>query len=579
MIVIRHLTGPRAGTEDRPDAKLDRIAFGRRTSCEVLFPPEETIVSRDHFALVRKPPGPAGHWTIELFGEPYVAVNGVAAEPGQRLPEDATFELGRRGGPSFAVHVLPDAAADNLPVTIAQEHDAGARVVAAQAGGAARFARRVAWIGLAAAIVAAAGVGYLRLTAPPPTLSDAMRAQLLRAAFYVDTSGEFATAFPVGPHTLATNAHVGELFVKLSPGAQMTVRSPGQNGKVYHVVAANLHPEYNAFQTFLQQDVVRSNAVDLVVPGYDVATLTVKEDLPQDAILQLAPADELRRLQPGTGLFTAGYPAEGIAGSGALEYGATPQYHGGAITGLTDFFFLPTDFAHAQLIQHSAPSAGGASGSPMVDVSGRVVALLSAGNNYQPPGQDSARVSSGALINYAQRVDMLQTLLAGQANTELAADQTYWTKQFGVFSSGIDLLDQAIVSSLQKPDKNDTVSLVKLTQATASFKDETRIAKPGGGFQRQAEFDVPVTANTDYLFVAYAPDGSALQLWVYDGDKSVAQGSGRPFAPWVRYKATGDGKFSIWVINPSDTEKACTFQAFRLDSKPVERTAAKDAAG
>src|SRR5271155_3727616 len=108
MIIIRHLTGPRAGSEDRPDPKLDRIVFGRRTSCEVTYPPEETIVAREHFALVRKPPGPAGHWTIELFGEPYVTVDGIAAEPDQRLPADAVIELGRRGGPSFTVHVEPD---------------------------------------------------------------------------------------------------------------------------------------------------------------------------------------------------------------------------------------------------------------------------------------------------------------------------------------------------------------------------------------------------------------------------------------------------------------------------------------
>src|SRR5579884_1073352 len=150
MIVVRHLTGPRAGTVDRLDARLDRIVFGRRESCDVVFPPEETIVAREHFALVRKPPGPAGHWTVELFGEPFVAVNGVAADPGQRLPPDATFELGRRGGPSFTVHVEPDPAADTLPLTETQEQDEGARHAAARAGSAAAVARRITVVGIAA---------------------------------------------------------------------------------------------------------------------------------------------------------------------------------------------------------------------------------------------------------------------------------------------------------------------------------------------------------------------------------------------------------------------------------------------
>jgi hypothetical protein len=39
MIIVRHLSGPRAGTEDRLDPKLDRIVFGRRSSCDVTFPP------------------------------------------------------------------------------------------------------------------------------------------------------------------------------------------------------------------------------------------------------------------------------------------------------------------------------------------------------------------------------------------------------------------------------------------------------------------------------------------------------------------------------------------------------------
>ncbi|HZT86602.1 MAG TPA: trypsin-like peptidase domain-containing protein [Stellaceae bacterium] len=573
MIVIRHLTGPRAGGEDRPDPKLDRITFGRRTSCDVQYPPEETLVSREHFALVRKPPGPAGHWTIELFGEPYVAVNGVAAEPGDRVPQDAKFELGRRGGPSFSVHLVADAAADNMPVTVAQEHDPNAHLAAAQAGGAARLAKRLALVGLVAAVLSAAGLGYVHWFAPPPGLSEAMRARLLRAAFYVRApvadGTESGTAFPIGPHTLATNSHVADLFTQVRAGEQMTVRSPGENGAIYHVVAAKMHPAYNAFLNFLQGDVLRRSAVDLVVPGYDVATLTVKEDLPQDAILELATSDQLHRLQPGIELYTAGYPAEGIAGAGALQYGATPQYHTGAVTGLTDFFFLPTDFAHAQLIQHSAPSAGGASGSPMVDASGRVIALLSAGNIYQPPGDDAARVSSGALINYAQRVDMLETLLAGNADGELAPDQVYWKKQFGTFSSGLDLLDHALEANFQQPDKHEAVKLVKISETAGAFKSETRIAKPGGGFQRQVTFDVPVTGNTDYVFVAYAPDGSDLQLWVYEGDKSVAQGKGKAFAPWVRYKPTADGKLSIWVIRPDDSEGDFTFQALRLESKTV----------
>ena len=59
MLVVKHLTGPLKGQEDRIDPKLDKVVFGRKADCQIIYPPEETIVAREHFALMRKPPGPA----------------------------------------------------------------------------------------------------------------------------------------------------------------------------------------------------------------------------------------------------------------------------------------------------------------------------------------------------------------------------------------------------------------------------------------------------------------------------------------------------------------------------------------
>lgn len=588
MIAVHHLTGPRAGTVDRPDAKLDRIVFGRRQSCDIVFPPEETIIARDHFALVRKPPGPAGHWTIELFGEPYVAVNGVAAEPGQRLPPDATFELGRRGGPSFTVHVEPDAQTDNLPLTARQDQDEGAHLAALRARRLAAVARRIAVAGVAAAVVAAGTAGYFYWNAPRPGgIGDAVRAQLLRSAFLVEApaGNPEATAFPIGPHALGTNSHVGALFTELHPGQQMVVRSPGRQGRTYHVVAVKLHPGYAAFSAFLAQDVARRNFVQMFVPGYDVATLTVKERLPADAILPLATTAELRALKPGTELATAGYPSEGVVGSNAQGYGATPEYHTGTVTSLTDFFFLPADFAHAQLIHHSVPSAGGASGSPIVDASGQVVALLSAGNSYQP-GKNQARVPSGVLINYAQRADLLQRLLAGDADREVAADQKYWARQFGVFASGIDIVCRVVASRIADAEKGRSLTMVRIDETTASLSRATRIAAQTGGFQRQVQIPVTVAAGSEYVFVAYAHDGSPLQLWAYDGGKPVAHAgapidmTGETFYPWLRYKSPGDAKLAVWLVSPGDHDVTYSFRVYRLEVKTaLERTGAKGAAG
>ncbi len=567
MIIVRHLSGARAGSEDRLDPKLDRIVFGRRMSCEVVFPPEEALVAREHFALERKPPGPSGHWTIELFGEPFVAVNGLPADPGQRLPPDATFELGRRGGPSFSVHLEADAAEDNLPITLTQEKDEGARAAAAKARSAAAWARRIGFAGLAAAVIAGAAAAYFRWTEAKPGISEAIRAHLLRATFLVEApAGRLeGTAFPVGPHTLATNAHIGELFKKLRPGQVGTVRSPGQNGKTYRVVGFKIHPGYEAFNAFLRQDIAWLLASGLGVPGYDVATLTVKERLPADTILKLATNADLRALKPGTALATAGYPSEGIVGSPAQAYGATPEYHTGTVTGLTNFFFLPAGFAHSQLIHHSVPAAGGSSGSPMVDASGRVVALLSAGNAYQP-GPHKARVPSGVLINYGQRVDFLRQLLAGTAGREAAQDRKYWAKEYAVFSSGVDIVDRVIFSRIRDAAKDHTLATVRISEATASFTQQTRVRKASGGFQRQIERPVAVVGGRQYVLIAYDHDGSPLQLWLYEGQKILAHDPimGQTFLPWLLYKPAKTGTLSLWLVHPKDADATYTFQLFRV---------------
>src|SRR4249919_1757164 len=100
MLTIRHLNGPQAGTEVKIDSDKERVVFGRQLDCDVQFPPEETAVARHHFALVRKP---SGAWTIELFGTPYVAINGQPADNGQVVHDSAKIELGRVGGAAVGV--------------------------------------------------------------------------------------------------------------------------------------------------------------------------------------------------------------------------------------------------------------------------------------------------------------------------------------------------------------------------------------------------------------------------------------------------------------------------------------------
>jgi hypothetical protein len=147
MLIIRHLTGPLAGREDRIEPNVDRVTFGRQLDCQVSYPADATMVARRHFVLVRKA---SGDWTFDLFGAPYVAVNGVAADPGAKLPNGAVIELGKRGGPTFKVLIEADARSDNMPVTETQAEAASPRTMA-------RWATRIAAVGVVLAIAAGAG--------------------------------------------------------------------------------------------------------------------------------------------------------------------------------------------------------------------------------------------------------------------------------------------------------------------------------------------------------------------------------------------------------------------------------------
>ena len=556
MLVVKHLTGPLKGQEDRIDPKLDKVVFGRKADCQIIYPPEETIVAREHFALMRKPPGPAGHWTIDLFGEPFVAVDGVAADQGQQVSQDTVFELGKKGGPSFKVHFEADATVDNLPQTDSQSHTAGPRAVAA-------FSRKVAFLGLAIAIVAGGAATFYHFSTAKLQIGSDVRDRLTRSVFLVNTPTSGGTAFPIGPHLLATNSHVGELYEELKPGQKMVVRSPGRDGKIYEVIDHKLHPGYRAFEKFLEQDVLRKRTAQLYVPGYDVALLQVKEELPADAILELATLDELQSLAPGAVIATAGYPMEGVIGSPVQSYGATPELHVGTVTGFTDFFFLPTDFARSQLMHDDLPAAGGSSGSPIVGRSGHVVALLNAGNSYSP-GQGEARVPSGVLVNYAQRVDMLRHLLDGDADSEVAQDQKYWAEKFAIFPTGAEIAVNRITNQIREHEKNDNIKLVSVSEETGNLSQQDRVNKGTDGFQRQADHTVAVSGGSEYAILAYAYNGSPLQIWVYDGGKLLGHGADDTILPYVLYKAANDTKLDVWVIGPEDQDVKYSFQVLKI---------------
>ena len=238
-MLIRHLSGPLKGREQVVSDEQQRITFGRSKDCDVVFPEELTLVGRRHFALVRKA---SGHWSIDLFGDHYVEVDGIEAQPGQPLPEDARANSraaqNRTAAPIACKpahvwgrtnHCCP-AKTNPLPVRLRRAVQAGiALLLAVVIAGAAwvyyqqqqesELGKRMAtlWEEQAKLEAEQSKAASARIS------TDAQR-RAERGAFLVmlqSKEGVYeaaATAWPIGPSVLATNAHIVKMRDKISPG-------------------------------------------------------------------------------------------------------------------------------------------------------------------------------------------------------------------------------------------------------------------------------------------------------------------------------------------------------------------------
>lgn len=596
MLIIRHRTGPLAGKEESPQGRQpDRIIFGRDASvCDVVYPPDALIISRRHFALQRTL---SGDWTVQLFGDPYVAVNGEPADPEEEVTNGAVIELGHHGGPSFEVVIPEEANTGDLARTIPQEKVVAAHAAAHHAETSATRARRLGLAGVVLAVIAAAVAGtysYLqsesdrqfqdRLAAlneasarlAADTIPRQFRDNLAKAAFLVvhrDAAGHeraVATAFPIGPHTLATAGHVAvERGDVIKRGIEVYVRSPGIGAErqTWHVIDHKVHPAYEPLDEFLTKD-------PLVVPstasggsgndplaslglralssgnGYDVGLFTV-DGPPLSPILELASPEEILKLAPGDPLAYAGYPQENVAGNELYAISATPEVRTGSLTALTDLFSMPSDPAHRQLVHHNMGTTVGTSGSPIITTQGHVVALHNRSSYITLP--NGKQVPSGALINYAQRIDLLKDLMSGDADRKLAEEKHYWETQTADLKRGIEAIGPRILDRLKPAPL--AVAEVQ-SQEDFDFEDDDQIKIRGQDkqeiTQRRQKHEVEVKRGERHVFFAYGEERAKLALYLFVDGKPVQQVEASSWYPVISYTATKDTTVEVYVTGPDD---------------------------
>ncbi len=221
------------------------------------------------------------------------------------------------------------------------------------------------------------------------------------------------TAWVSGDNTLTTNAHVAALFERAKNNNQtLVIAAPDQPDSFIAVVGVKIHPAYAGFQKALIENHAQLNAMG----SYDVATLTIDVVTKLAPKLNIASAADLQNLKPGEAIAYVGYPVEDAKNK------ATEQMRIGFISGSTDFLGVGGNQI-GELIYHTAAASGGASGSPIVNSKGDVVAILSGGEKKELAKEF---VISGSGTFYGQSASLLSDLNGDWNSDILKSKNAQW---------------------------------------------------------------------------------------------------------------------------------------------------------
>lgn len=508
----------------------------------VVFPSNATEVARRHLVLRKEP---SGNWSAvpQASSEAtpyYTSVDGVPADGPVALRSGSLIRLGKTSGPAlrFETPRRQKSALMSGLTTMVQDPVPTWR-------NAVRSLRMHLAATATVLLLLIAGTSYwlyekyfhleLRVTAQEESLAALRKsfeqevaeaekramearpagfdretvAMLQDAAHVVAIRGPnglrpIATAWPIAPDRVVTNAHVVEhikAFKRENPSADAVICATGAMTDCVEIAGEpTTHLAFSDFRQYVKGLNPGSLAADDSFSrsefpcAYDVGILQLAPGADVGPILTPASPSEYLDLHVGTPIAFAGYLLRGVDG-------VVPRVHFGTVSALTDFLMTEPpngNPARAQLVHNTIPVTGGASGGPVINSAGKVVAILSCGTVIDISNGDGPATSapSAALVNYAQRVDILSQLDVASM-FDVSEEQRYWDRQTAQFLSYRDYL---VRTFLEAPSAYDTRRMAAWQQQTYAIDDRYDAT--------EATFEVE--KGKRYAVLAYA--GAAAQL-------------------------------------------------------------------
>lgn len=347
---------------------------------------------------------------------------------------------------------------------------------------------------------------------------------------------------------LATNAHVAQLYSK-DGVARMVVRamatSLDQAPRDHTVTRVILHPGYAMFPALVERcaegisDRSLAQQMNKLTGACDVALLEVDAPDALAPALRVASRDELAHTGAGDAVGYIGFPSD-LVGGFDFRY-PSPLLQVGTIVALTDFFLMPLATGDGQLVQVSMPAVGGASGSPVINARGAVVATMSSVQATR--GEDGkARVDYKG-VNFAQRVDLTGELVAMPADFG-ATLRTRWEELFR--RHFVQTLDAAGVDAFRlELTEQWTAQIPYVGYRLEPVIDQSVTSDRQEGDAALAVLD-RVLAAGPYILVAIAPDKRNVDVVVRTTEKVLTRPATSPrFFAMKPFELAADGPVQI----------------------------------